>query len=109
LRLALIGQLFLRATRVPRFTSQPDITVEDVLDDLLRLDVERAVEVLKRAFPAAGELIEDDTFGEPATYRSDRERGYGREHRELFEPMLEEYDLIRRIGSAVSHVMGAVG
>lgn len=109
LRMALIQRLFMLATRVPRFTSQPDITVEEVLDELLHLDVEPAVAALKAAFPAGGRVIDQDAFGEPASYRTDRERGYDREHRELFEPILRHYDLIRRIGSAVSHMIGAVG
>ena len=108
-RLALIRELFLMAAGIPRFSPQADITIDQVLDALLRLDVEPAISTLQDAFPAVGRTIDEALYGGPATYRSDAERGYLREHRELFDPILAHYDLVRRISSAVSHVMGGVG
>ena len=48
-------------------------------------------------------------FGEEATYRTDVEHGYEKEHREIFQPLEDYYDLVRRISSAVAHMSGAVG
>ncbi len=109
LRIALVQEIFLLAVRIPRFSSQPDATTHDVVTDLLQLDVDRALEVLRRAFPAAVEPVAGDAFGEPATYRTDVEQGYDKEHRELFVPLYRLYDLVRRVSTGLTHIMGAVG
>lgn len=109
LRLALIKRLFLLAMRIPRFTAQPDATTDQVVDALVHLDVETALAILRREFPARSGEIDQDAYGEGATYRSDVERGYGREHRELFDPIADCYARVREISSAICHVMGAVG
>ncbi len=108
-RIALIHEIFLMITRIPRFSNLQDVTIDEVLDDLLQLDVERAVGVLKRAFPYSHRVMDPAAFGEPATYRSDEERGYEREHHELFDPILEIYDIVRRASAGITHIMGAVG
>jgi len=108
-RIALIIRLYDLAARIPRFSGQPDVTIEDVVNGLLSLDVENAVASLRRAFPRAPASENLEAFGEPATYRAEREQGYEEEHRELFEPMLQCHELIRRVSAAIAHVMGAVG
>ncbi len=107
-RMVLIGEIFLLAARVPRFSNQPDITVDEVIDDLLHLQVAPAVRVLGRAFPPSGEEISDD-FGEEATYRGDMARGYESEHRDIFVPMVRLHDMVRRVSAGIIHGIGAVG
>ncbi len=107
-RIAIIAEIFQLAARVPRFSNQPDITVDEVVDELLRLNVGPAIAVLARAFPPSGEESGED-FGEPASYRDDASRGYELEHREIFEPLIELHDLVRRISAAITHAIGAVG
>ncbi|MEQ8193951.1 MAG: hypothetical protein RIB59_05640, partial [Rhodospirillales bacterium] len=70
----------------------------------------RGVAVLKRAFPSSGDSSDrPELFGEQATYRPDGGHGYEREQRELFTPMLELHDMVRRISVAISQIVGAVG
>ncbi len=109
IRLALIEEIFQLVTRIPRFSSLPDVTTDEVVAELLHLDVPRAVEALRRAFPVAGRALDDASFGEPATYRVEGEQGYETEERELFQPMLELHDLLCRTSAAITHLMGAVG
>ena len=109
IRIALIQRIFLLVMRVPRFSSQPDVTIDDVVADLLQLDVPRGVAVLMRAYPLASDPPDETLFGEPATYRVDDAQGYGEEHEHIFRPLIRHHDLVRRISAALSHVAGAVG
>ena len=108
-RIALIHEIFLLIPRIPRFSTQPDITIEDVVADLLRLDVAPSVEVLRQAFPAEIRSLEDTSFGEPATYSPDGDHGYAAEHRELFTPLLELHAMVRQVSAAIMYYLGAVG
>lgn len=109
LRIAMIQAIFVLVTRIPRFTSQPDITLEDVRNQLLRLDVEPALAALARAFPAQVAHHGDEDYGEAASYRSDSQRGYDHEHRDIFQPIGEYYDLVRQASSVLANLIGAVG
>jgi phosphoenolpyruvate carboxylase len=108
-RIALIHEIFLLTTRVPRFSTQPNITIEDVVTELLHLDIEPAVDVLQRAFPAEIRQLGDASFGEPATYMPDGDQGYAAEHRELFTPLLEFHAMVRQVSVAITHHLGALG
>ena len=108
-RIALIHEIFLLVTRIPRFSNQSDTTIDEVIEELFQLDIEHAITVLKRAFPLTPYHTDEATFGEPATYAADGDEGYEREHRELFGPILELYDLARRSSSGITHFLGAVG
>ena len=81
IRIALIRQVFRLASRLPRFSPRADFTVDDVLAEILHLDVPAAMRQLRTTFPASGATVDDAAFGEPATYRTEGERGYAREHR----------------------------
>ncbi len=109
LRLAMIQALFILVTRIPRFTSQPDVTMEEVRAQLLSLDVPVALEALKRAFPPAMETDGDHDYGETASYETEGQQGYDIEHAMLFEPIEQLYRLIRETSSAIAHQIGAVG
>jgi len=109
LRIALIQRIFMLVLQVPRFSSQPDVTIDDVIADLLQLDIPSAVAVLQRAFPLATARLDDEIFGEPATYRIEDAQGYVQEHEQIFNPLMQHHDLVRRVSAAISHVAGAVG
>ena len=109
-RVAVLNELFLLTVQIPQFRSEPDITIEEVLRQILKLDVQDSVSVLQRAFPSSSKSQSNtDSFGEDATYRANDGHGYAQEERELFNPMLEHHDLVRRISVAISQIIGAVG
>lgn len=108
-RLALIQLLYLHAARLPRFTPHEDVTIEQVLEQILLLDVPTAVATLKDSFPIGEQPTDPNAFGEPASYMATGARNYADEHRELFDPMLRLYSMIQRVSVCISHVMGAVG
>ncbi|MEG3619469.1 phosphoenolpyruvate carboxylase [Magnetovibrio sp. PR-2] len=108
-RIALIHEMFLLAARLPKFSDRQVSSSDETIQALLNLDVEHALNVLRNAFPVSGADTDAKAFGEEATYRTDAEHGYEKEHRELFAPLEELYDMTRRISIAVAHISGAVG
>ncbi|SVD76331.1 uncharacterized protein METZ01_LOCUS429185, partial [marine metagenome] len=59
LRIGMIQELFVLAVRIPRFSTQTDVTVGALIQDLLQLNVLPSMEVLEEAFPADGRPLED--------------------------------------------------
>jgi phosphoenolpyruvate carboxylase len=109
IRIALIQQIYLLATRIPEFSSRHEIANRRIFHRVLQLDVPAAVAMLRRIFPATPEATLDVDFGEPATYVSDASQTYQRENDQIFTPMLNLYDLIPRISIAIIHYIGALG
>ncbi len=108
IRIALIHEIFLLIARMPRFTSLVR-SAEDVISELLHLNINHGVEVLREAFPITEAVTDPTAFGEEETYRTDADQGYDREHRELFEPIEHLYDMVRRVGTAITHINNGVG
>lgn len=109
IRIALICYVYILGVQVPRFSSQADVTLPAVLDDLLALDIREALGVFRSAFPADGQSIEGAKFGQVATYVSDAAQGYTGENEMIFEPMAHAFDLLQRLGTTISHHVGAFG
>ena len=107
-RIALIHEIFLLIARMPRFSNLAR-SADDVINELLRLNINHGVDILRLGFPVSEATPDPDAFGEAATYHTDVDQGYEREHRELFDPIEDLYDLVRRVGTAISHITGGVG
>ena len=108
-RLALIQQLYLLAIRVPEFSGRHEISHESLIARLIQLDVEEGLARLSAIFPITDTTDTTEDFGEPATYESTEAQSYAREHVQIFQPIGKIYTLIRRIGAAVIHNVGALG
>ena len=107
LRIALIGQLWLLETRIPDFAPRHGISRVALQQRILRLDIPAVLQVLGEVFPAAIDPAADRDYAEP---RPDRGAGsYAREHAEIFEPMRRAFGLLREIGTAITHEVGAFG
>lgn len=109
LRMVLVCEVFLLAMRVPDFSLQTGVTHEELIASLFSLDVLPAVDALERIFPRLAEVDVSKDFGEPATYRSEEALSYAREHERIFQPLRRIYELIRRSGTGITHIIGAVG
>jgi phosphoenolpyruvate carboxylase len=109
IRIAIIQEIYLLATRIPEFSSRHEIANRRIFQRVLQLDIPAAVEQLRRIFPATPETVVDADFGEPASYVSDDTQSYQRENDQIFTPMLKLYDLIPRISIAIVHYIGALG
>jgi phosphoenolpyruvate carboxylase len=107
LRVALIGRVWLLAMAIPEFSPRHGVTREALVERLLRLDVPAALVILAEVFPAAADPAVDRDFSEP---RGDRASvSYRREHEGIFQPLGEVFSLLREIGTAVTHHVGAYG
>jgi phosphoenolpyruvate carboxylase len=109
IRIALIHEIYLLATRIPQFSSRHEIANRRIFQRVLQLDIPAAVTMLQRIFPAMPDMASEAEFGEPATYVGDATQTYQRENDQIFKPMLNLYDLIPRISIAVIHHIGALG
>jgi phosphoenolpyruvate carboxylase len=107
-RLALIQFVFLKAMEVPRFSSRLDISLDDLMERLLRLEVEESIGELRTIFPASPTRVDDGSYGEEVTYRS-ATAGYGQEHTQTFDPIESAHELILEISGLLALRMGAFG
>ncbi len=110
IRVAVIQRISLLATEIPNFRPNLGVTRDDILARILEMDVPGAVERLRMIFPHEdGELAARDDFGEKSQYRTEPSLSYAVEDDTLFGPMLKLYDLARRIGTAITYEIGAIG
>lgn len=107
LRLALVQRIWLLATEVPDFSPRHGVTRQGLLDRMIQLDVPAALGLLTEIFPAAADPAAERDYREPPGPRG--QGSYAREHAAIFEPMRRLFDLVREIGTAVTHGVGAFG
>ncbi|MFN4090812.1 MAG: phosphoenolpyruvate carboxylase [Alphaproteobacteria bacterium] len=109
-RVALIHRIYLLGSHIPEFSPFENLTRADLVQLLVHLDVDQAVEVLKQVFPRRdAAALRDLDFAEPATYVADAAQTYEQEHVTLFEPIAAHMELIRRLAGAITHRIGALG
>jgi phosphoenolpyruvate carboxylase len=110
LKVALVQRIALLATGIPPFSPHQGLTRDVVLNRILTLEVPAAISALEQIFPieqpSAGA---DEDFGEQSNYRPEAAMSYAVEHRTIFEPLGRLYELVRLIGSALNHEIGAMG
>ena len=107
LRLALIGRIWLLATRIPDFSPRFGATPESIRARLLRLDVPGALEILHSIFPRDPGHAADHDYGEPSGPAA--HLSYEQEHETLFDPIARLFALTREITAALNHQIGAFG
>jgi phosphoenolpyruvate carboxylase len=107
LRIALIGRIWLLGTGVPEFSPRHGTTRDALFLRILRLDVPAALGILAEVFPASPDPEADRDYAEPAAPAA--AVSYEREHEKLFMPISRLFGLVREIGTAVTHHVGAFG
>lgn len=107
LRLALIQRIWLLATKIPDFSPRHGVTRQALVARLLQLDVPATLDVLATIFPSHVDAAADRDYFEPRGLRP--ARAYEREHTEIFEPIAKLFAMVREIGTAITHCVGAFG
>ena len=107
LRQALIARIWLLAARIPYFAPRHGTTRDTLGDQMLRLDVTAALEHLTLIFPLAPDQSSQLDFHEPRAQQTGD--AYAREHEEIFRPIAELFALVRELGTAIMHEVGAFG
>jgi phosphoenolpyruvate carboxylase len=107
IRIALIGRIWLLAMGIPEFSPRHGVTREALALRILRLDVPAALVILNEVFPADPDPSADRDYAEPRGPRA--AASYQREHEKIFAPLARLFDLVREIGTAITHHVGAFG
>lgn len=109
-RAGLIQRIFILAARLPRFAPRNDMTYEQLLDKALAFDIPDVLAFMRKTFPhQAASEADVNAFTEKASYRPHGIDDYARLEGEILKPMEEAYELIREIGTGISHHFGAFG
>lgn len=110
IRLALIMRIFILAAQLPRFTPTNEVSYDQIFRSALSLNIPEVVSVMRQAFPRRGKsAATSEEFLERATYLPKGIDDYARIDAEILEPMEEAYELLREIGTGISHHWGAFG
>ncbi|APH54634.1 Phosphoenolpyruvate carboxylase [Granulibacter bethesdensis] len=107
LRLALIHRIWLLETEIPDFSPRHGVTRQALEALILRLEIPLALNLLSQVFPPAPDPAVERDYFEPSTERQGS--SYAHEHATIFQPMSDMFDLVREIGTAISHEVGAFG
>jgi len=107
LRLALISRLWVLESAIPDFAPREGVTRQAIEARILQLDIPPTLAILHEIFPPSPDPASEFDYAEPRGERAPR--AYVREHTEIFAPMAELFDLIREIGVAITHEIGAFG
>jgi phosphoenolpyruvate carboxylase len=107
LRLSLIHRIWLLGTEVPDFSPRHGVTRQALEDRILQLDVPAALAFLEEVFPTRSDPAAERAYGEAVAPRA--VASYDREHAEIFQPMRKLFALVREIGTAITHEVGAFG
>jgi phosphoenolpyruvate carboxylase len=109
LRLALIQLIYLKAMEIPQFSSRLEISLGELVERLLHLDVPETVATLRRIFPAA-ELADDtEEYAERDTYVRSSALGYAAEHARIFDPIERAHALLLELSALIALHVGAYG
>jgi phosphoenolpyruvate carboxylase len=110
IRLALIMRIFILAAQLPRFTPTNEISHDEIFRSALALEIPDVIAVMRQAFPRRTSAAYDAAaFTEQATYLPQGIDDYGRIETEILEPLEQAYELVREIGTGISHHWGAFG
>ncbi|MFC4349441.1 phosphoenolpyruvate carboxylase [Kordiimonas lipolytica] len=109
IRIGLIQYIFLKAMEIPRFSSRFDVSLEDVLVELLHLEVDDTVTQLRKIFPESPVRNDDEQFGEETTYEGSASSGYEDAHRNIFDKIEQAYAQVLEISGLIALKAGAFG
>jgi phosphoenolpyruvate carboxylase len=109
-RAGVLQEIARLAGEIPSFPLNRGLSLEQIQERLVRMDVPGAVETLFEVFPLhQPEGLSDADWGEPADDRPETGQGHAAEHETLFKPLLALHALALAITSAITHEIGACG
>jgi phosphoenolpyruvate carboxylase len=110
IRLVLIMRIFILAAQLPRFSSAGDVSYDEVFRKALALEIPDVIVAIRQVFPLrSSEAYVASDFDEQATYLPQGIDDYGRIETEILAPLEQAYELVREIGTGISHHWGAFG
>lgn len=97
--------------RLRNLSARHDVSLEDIIDLVLKMQIDDAVEMLETIYPASRDEtalvsgVSERGYEQPRSSAA----GYDQLHREIIEPLRLSGELIRRISVANCHAFGAWG
>jgi phosphoenolpyruvate carboxylase len=107
LRIALINRIWLLETEIPDFSARYGISREALTLRIYRLDIAASLSLLGQIFPLQPDEAADLDYAEPPSPRT--EAAYTHEHEEIFVPLQRIFNMVREVGTAITHELGAFG
>jgi phosphoenolpyruvate carboxylase len=107
LRIALINRIWLLETEIPDFSARYGISREALTLRIFRLDIPASLKILGQIFPLQPDEAADLDYAEPPAPRA--AAAYTKEHAEIFVPMQQIFNMVREVGTAITHELGAFG
>lgn len=107
IRVALIQRIWLLATAIPDFSPRHGVTRGLLLRHIFQLEIPSSLKLLSEVFPNHPDPALDRDFAEPKGPRGTV--SYAKEYETIFLPMRRMFDLVRELGTAVTHELGAFG
>jgi len=108
IRIALIGFIFMKALQVPDFSNRSDMQLSQIVVNIVHLNMEEALQMLRDIFPETAIEINQELYGEAEDYVKEA-HGYSMEHQTLFNPMEEAFQLIQKISAVIALKVKAYG
>ncbi|MEM8827020.1 MAG: phosphoenolpyruvate carboxylase, partial [Pseudomonadota bacterium] len=108
-RLALVQHMFLSAAAIPPFSRRNDISRDDLMEMVLSLRIEEAVELLNAAYPVETPGLDGFTLDETTDYPRGVTPEYTRIRSDYIEPIASAHRITLTISTAISHHFGAIG
>lgn len=109
IRIALIMHIYLLGGRLPVFSARNDVTHKDIMNMILSLRIDEAVQMLREAYPRALPERTHYTVAEQASYTADEGSDFEELNDRLIDPMVQAYDLLREVGVGLGHHYRAHG
>ncbi|MBO6550281.1 MAG: phosphoenolpyruvate carboxylase [Rhizobiales bacterium] len=109
LRIALIMHIYLLGGRLPILAARNDLTHKDIMRMVLSLRIDDALTPLREAYPRAKPTRAEYEIAEEASYMVDEGSDFEELNDRLIDPMVESYELIRRVGVGIGHHFRAYG
>lgn len=109
LRIALMQHIFLKAAQVPAFSRRNDVGRDDVLNMVLSLRIEEALERYRMVYPVGETGKNTESLNEPSDYPLFDAPDYERIHKDFLDEIEAAFALIRRLSGAIAHCFGAHG
>ncbi|QEO18071.1 phosphoenolpyruvate carboxylase [Acetobacter vaccinii] len=106
IRIMLIERIWLLACRIPFFMPRGGFSHDMMMQQILCLDIPTVLQHMADIFPVGSGPSNQD-FYEPCGPRD--EGIYLREHRDIFTPMGQLFELLREVSVALMHDIGAFG
>lgn len=109
IRIALIMHIYLLGGRLPVLAARNDLTHKDIMRMVLSLRIDEALTPLREAYPRARPEQGDFQIDEQASYMADEGSDFEELNDTLIDPMVESFELVRRVGVGVGHHFRAYG